>query len=229
MDKSFERFGIYVAGACYFVVRDTAGEQPLDLGFFMVELEFFRSIDRSFGTPENDALGSLACKSLLCPLAYEVALDLRREPKCECKDFARDVISKPITLFDSPDPTALVHADIEYLHDHEEVSSEAGELGTDDDVTLFDLVEQRAQESPLECSGAADGLFYPAVYRDAFSAAELQYLESLILYCLLVAADPYVTVVHNLPPQVLSLQRLVPKFSSRASSYEKSKYYANYA
>lgn len=229
MDKSFEGFGVYVAGACYFVVRGTAGEQPLDLGFFMVELEFFRSIDRAFGTPENDALGPFASKSFLGPLAYEVALNLCREAKCECKDFARDVVSKPITLFDSPDTTALVHADIEYLHDHEEVPPEAGKLGTDDDVTLFDFVEQGAQEPSLECSGAADGLVYPAVYGDAFSAAELQYFESLILDCLLVAADPYVAVVHNLPPQILSLQWLVSKFSSRASSYEKSKYYANYA
>lgn len=195
----------------------------------MVQLEFFGSIDRASWTPEDDALCLFACKGLLGPLTYEVALNLCREPKCECKYFAWDVISQPVSLLDGPDAAALVHADIEYLHNHKEVSSESGEFGADDDIVLADLAEQRPQQPSLESLGAADSFLYPPVNGYAFSMAELQYFESLILNRLPVAADPYVTVVHNLPPQILSLQWLVSKFSSRASSYEKSKYYANYA
>lgn len=163
----------------------------------MVELQLLRGIDRTRRATENYTLSLFAGESLLGALTDEIALDFGRETECESEDFAGDVITEPVVVLDCPDTTASSHADIENLHDHEQVTTESGKFGTDNKITAPHLFKKLPKTPDGPVFGPADGLLYPAVDGDVMQTAELENLEALILYSLLVTAHSDVSVIHN--------------------------------
>ena len=163
----------------------------------MGELELLRGIDRARRTTEDDTLGLFAGESLLRALTDKIALDFGGKTECESEDFAGDVITEPVVVLDCPDTTATSHADVENFHDHEQVTTESGKFGTDNKITAPHLFKQLPKTPDGPVFGPADGLLYPAVDGDVMQTAELENLEALILYSLLVTAHSDVSVIHN--------------------------------
>ena len=163
----------------------------------MVELQLLRGIDRTRRATENYTLSLFAGESLLGALTDEIALDFGRETECESEDFAGDVITEPVVVLDCPDTTAASHADIENLHDHEQVTAESGKFGTNNEIAAPYFAEKLSKTPDGPVFGPADGLLYPAVDGDVMQSAELENLEALILYSLLVTAHSDVSVIHN--------------------------------
>ena len=163
----------------------------------MVELQLLRGIDRTRRATENYTLSLFAGESLLGALTDEIALDFCGKTERESEDFAGDVITEPVVVLNRPDPTASSHADIQYLHDHKQITTESGKFGTDNKITAPHLFKKPPKTPDRPVFGPADGLLYPAVDSYAMPFAELENLEALILYSLLVAAHPDVSVIHN--------------------------------
>ena len=163
----------------------------------MVELQLLRGIDRTRRATENYTLSLFAGESLLGALTDEIALDFGGKTERESEDFAGDVITEPVVVLDCPDTTASSHADIENLHDHEQVTTESGKFGTDNKITAPHLFKKFPKTPDRPVFGPADGLLYPAVDGDVMQTAELENLEALILYSLLVTAHSDVSVIHN--------------------------------
>lgn len=108
-----------------------------------------------------------------------------------------DVISESVVVLYGPDTTLPGHADIEYLHDHEQVPSQTRKFGTDYQVTFTHTLKQ-PPELPFGIAlRAAYCFFYPTVDLESLTTAEIGDFKSLILYGLLVTADSYVTVNQN--------------------------------
>ncbi len=166
----------------------------------MVELQPFKGIDRTCRATENYALGLFAGESFLGALADEVALDFGGETERESENFAGDVIAETVVVLDRPDAAATHHADIENLHDHEQVTAETRKLRTDDEIAASHLFEKLAEAPDGPILGAAYCLLDPAVYGDALSSTEPENLETLILDSLLVAAYSDVSIIHNTHP-----------------------------
>ena len=163
----------------------------------MVELQLLRGIDRTRRATENYTLSLFAGESLLGALTDEIALDFGGKTERESEDFAGDVITEPVVVLDCPDTTATSHADVENFHDHEQVTTESGKFGTDNKITAPHLFKKFPKTPDRPVFGPADGLLYPAVDGDVMQTAELENLEALILYSLLVTAHSYVSVIHN--------------------------------
>ena len=163
----------------------------------MVELQPFKGIDRTCRATENYALGLFAGESFLGALADEVALDFGGETERECENFAGDVIAETVVVFDRPDAAATHHADIENLHDHEQVTAESGKFGTNNEIAAPYFAEKLSKTPDGPVLGSAYRLLYPAVDGDVMQTAELENLEALILYSLLVTAHSDVSVIHN--------------------------------
>ena len=98
---------------------------------------------------------------------------------------------------DGPDTTLPDHADVQYLHDHEQVPPQTRKFGTDYQITLTHTLKQPPELPFGVALRAADSLFYPAVDLYPLTTAEIGDFKSLILYGLLVTAYAYVTVVQN--------------------------------
>lgn len=129
----------------------------------LVELELLPCGFRPFGAAEGDAVGAAQRKGLLGALGDEVALDLGGETKGKSEYLALDVIAEAVVVLNGPHAALLGHADVEYLHYHEEVSAEAGELGADDEVVGCYVVEELAELALGVAFGAADGFFNPSI------------------------------------------------------------------
>ena len=163
----------------------------------MVELQLLRGIDRTRRTTEDDTLGLFAGESFLRALTDKIALDFGGKTECEGKNLAGDIITKPVVVLNRPDTTAASHADIENLHDHEQVTAESGKFGTNNEIAAPHLFKKFPKTPDRPVFGPADGLLYPAVDGDVMQTAELENLEALILYSLLVTAHSDVSVIHN--------------------------------
>ena len=164
----------------------------------MVELQLLRGIDRTRRATENYTLSLFAGESLLGALTDEIALDFGGKTERESEDFAGDVITEPVVVLDCPDTTATSHADIENLHDHEQVTTESGKFGTDNKIAAPYFAEKLSKTPDGPVLGSAYRLLYPAVDGDVMQTAELENLEALILYSLLVTAHSDVSVIHNI-------------------------------
>lgn len=175
----------------------------------MVELQLLRVIDGTPRAAEHDSLRLFAGEGFLGALADEVALDFGGQAERECENFAGDVVAEPVVVLDGPDSAAAHHADIEYLHDHEQVAPETRQFGTYDEVAAADFAEKFSQTPDRPVLGAADGLFYPAVDGDALPVAELENFKSLILNCLLVTAHSDVSEIHNAHSTIMKAVRII--------------------
>lgn len=163
----------------------------------MIELQLFRGIDRTRRTTEDDTLGLFAGESFLRALTDKIALDFGGKTECEGKDPAGDIITKPVVVLNRPDTTAASHADIENLHDHEQVTAESGKFGTNNEIAAPYFAEKLSKTPDGPVLGSAYRLLYPAVYGDIMQTAELENLETLILDSLLVAAHSDVSIIHS--------------------------------
>ena len=163
----------------------------------MVELQLLRGIDRTRRTTEDDTLGLFAGESFLRALTDKIALDFGGKTECEGKNLAGDIITKPVVVLNRPDTTAASHADIENLHDHEQVTAESGKFGTNNEIAAPYFAEKLSKTPDGPVLGSAYRLLYPAVDGDVMQTAELENLEALILYSLLVTAHSDVSVIHN--------------------------------
>ena len=76
-------------------------------------------------TPYMYSLLTLASQRFLSTLRDEVTLYLRRETESKCQYLRLDVLAKTIVVLHCPDTTLLAHADVQYLHDHKEVTTQA--------------------------------------------------------------------------------------------------------
>lgn len=94
--------------------------------------------------PPHHTLRLLPRQSLFGTLADKIPFYLCRQAESESKDFALDVVAEAIVVLDSPDTAFLGHADIQYLHDHKEISAQTGQLTADDDVVFLHLAKQTA-------------------------------------------------------------------------------------
>lgn len=175
----------------------------------MVELQLLRVIDGTPRAAEHDSLRLFAGEGFLGALADEVALDFGGQTERECENFAGNVVAEPVVVLDGPDSAAAHHADIEYLHDHEQVAPETRQLGTYDEVATADFAEKFSQTPDRPVLGAADGLFYPSVDGDALPVAELEDFKSLILNCLLVTAHSDVSEIHNAHSTIIRAVRII--------------------
>lgn len=175
----------------------------------MVELQLHRVIDGTPRSAEHDSLGLFAGEGFLGALADEVALDFGGQAECECENFAGDVVAEPVVVLDGPDAAAAHHADIEYLHDHEQVAPETRQLGAYDEVAAADSAEKFSQSPDRPVLGAADGLLYPAVDGNALPVAELENFKSLILNCLLVTAHSDVSEIHTAHSTIIKAVRII--------------------
>ena len=167
-----------------------------DKRFLPAELVFVWCAAPAFRSAEDNAFGTFAGECLFGALGDEVALDLCRQPEGEGKDFRLDVVTQTVVVFDSPHLCLLGHADVEYLHYHEEVAAEARQLGADYEVVLSDALEQRAELPLGVCFCARDSFLDPAVDADVLAAAEVVDFKALVLDGLLVGADPDISVNH---------------------------------
>ena len=102
-----------------------------------------------------------------------------------------------LVVLDGPYLALFGHADVEYLHYHEEVAAEARQFCADDKVVLLYFVKQLAQLALVIRLGPADGFLDPSVDVHILAPAEPVDLEALVLHCLFVAADPDVSVCHS--------------------------------
>ena len=75
--------------------------------------------------------------------------------------------------------------------------TETGQFGTDYQIVLLHFVQEFAQFAFVVILCSADCFFYPSIDVDLFPCDKIVYLESLVLDGLLVAADPDVTIYHN--------------------------------
>lgn len=175
----------------------------------MVELQFLWGIDRTSRAPEHDSLRLLAGESFFRALADEVALDFGRQTERECENFAWDVVAEPVVVLDGPDTAAARHADIENLHDHEQVAPETRQLGTYDEVAAADSAEKFSQSPDRPVFGSAYGLLDPAVDGDVLPVAELANFKSLVLNSLLVAAHSDVSEIHNAHSTIMKAVRII--------------------
>ena len=139
----------------------------------------------------------LSSQRFPCALTDQISLYLCRQAESECQYFALYIITETVTVLYGPDTALLDHADIQYLHDHEQVPSQTRQFGTDYQITLTHALKQPPELPFGVALCAADGLFYPAVDLYALTTAEIGDFKSLILYGLLVTADTYVAVVQN--------------------------------
>ena len=146
---------------------------------------------------QHHALGTAARQGFAGALTDEVALDLGRESESKGQHLALDVLAQPIVVFDRPHAALLGHAEIENLHDHEEIAPQARKFAADDGVAGRHAAQQRA-ECPLVVGlGAADGFLDPAVDVQRVAADEGIDLEALVLDRLFVAAHADVAVSHK--------------------------------
>lgn len=58
-----------------------------------------------------------------CSLTDKVALNLCRQAEGKGEDIALDVIAEAVVVFDGPHTAFLGHANIQYLHNHKQVSA----------------------------------------------------------------------------------------------------------
>lgn len=171
----------------------------------MGELELIAGTDRALRASKSDTLGTFSCKCLPSPLADEIALNLGGKSKCKSEYLARDVVSQPEIVLDDPDMTALVHADIENLHYHEEIAPESGNFRADDEVAASYTTEQPSEQPFVVRFGSADSLLYPAVDDKSLGPAEFDDFKPLILNGLFVAAHPDVSIIHNSPSSFIPI------------------------
>ena len=155
----------------------------------MVEFQLLRGIDRTRRATENYTLSLFAGESLLRALTDEIALDFSGKTEREGKNLAGDIITKPVVVLNRPD--------IENLHDHEQVTAESGKFGTNNEIAAPYFAEKLSKTPDGPVLGSAYRLLYPAVDGDVMQTAELENLEALILYSLLVTAHSDVSVIHN--------------------------------
>jgi hypothetical protein len=79
----------------------------------------------SFRAPKDHSIRLFASQRLFRALTDEVSLNLGRKSKCKRKNFALNIITKAITIFDRPYAAFLVHANVQNFHNHEQAASEA--------------------------------------------------------------------------------------------------------
>ena len=173
------------------------GQERSDEAALGIELVFLRRGATSLRSAEHHALSPPPREGFAGALTDEVALDLGREPESKGQHLALNVVAQPIVVFDRPHAALLGHAEIENLHDHEEIAPQARKFAADDGVAGRHAAQQRA-ECPLVVGlGAADGFLDPAVDVQRVAADEGIDLEALVLDRLFVAAHADVAVSHK--------------------------------
>ena len=156
--------------------------------------EIFAASDAS----QSHAFGLLARQCLFGALRDEVALDLCRQSEGKGEHLALYVVAQTISVLHGPHAAFLLHAQAQYLHDHEERTPQSRQFGTDDEIAAFHSSEQRAESSVAIVACAADALFYPSVDVHQLLCAKTLDLKALVLYRLLVCAHSDVSVNHGL-------------------------------
>ena len=175
----------------------TFGVECEELSAVGVEFAVVGGGVRSDGSAEGNAFGFFACESLFGAQTNEVALDFGREPKGESQHFALNVVAQSVVVFDGPNAALFVHADIQNVHNHEEVAAESREFGADDDVVAMYASEQSPENAFVVGFCAADGFFYPVVDGQVVLLAETGDFEALVFDGLAVGGNSDVSVGHS--------------------------------
>lgn len=197
MDVSSQGIPVHLADLRNLSLRNPGPEQfynesPLRIEFILILIGL--APDR---TSQNYALSLLSGQRLLSPLTDKVALNLRREAKCEGQHLALNVLSKSVIVLDGPDPALLCHADIENLHYHKQVTPQSGQLGTDNQIIFLHPVQEFSQFPLAVTLRTADGLLNPSVNAHRLTGTEIIDFKPLIFNSLFVAADSDITVNHT--------------------------------
>jgi hypothetical protein len=148
--------------------------------------------------PQFNSLRFLSRQGLLGALADEGALYLGGQTESESQHLALNVFAEPVSVFDSPNLAAFVHADVQDVHDHEEASAQAGQFRTDDKVVFLYFLKQIAEFAFVVILCAADGFLDPAMDLNVLPFAVFLDFEALVFNSLMVAAHPDITVVHSI-------------------------------
>ena len=177
-------------------------ERPLRIEFILIFIGL--APDR---TSQNYAFSLLSGQRLFGPLTDKVALNLRREAKCEGQHLALNVLPKPLIVLYGPDTTLLCHADIENLHNHKQVTPQPGQLGTDNQIVFLHPVQEFSQFPLAVTLRTADGLLNPSVNAHRLTGTEIIDFKPLIFDSLFVAADSDVTVNHTVTVFIVLVYR----------------------
>lgn len=194
MQIAVERRSAHSHASGHFGDSETLGEESLQA--LVTAVKFVVTSQRTARPAQRTPLGPQACQCLACTLADEITFDLGTQSKGKGQYFAADVVAQAIVVFDGVQATAARHAHGEYLHNHEQASSQPRQLGTHDKVVSAHATQQASQRTLAVILRAADGLLYPAIHMQPLPAAIVLYLKALILRVLFVRRDSDISIRH---------------------------------
>ena len=128
------------------------------------------------------------------PFGRPTSFYLCGKSESECQHFGLYVITQTVSVFDGPDLAAAAHAKTEYLHDHIQIPSQPAQLATNNHVPFVYLFYQFAQSPLLICPCSGNRFLNPYVNGYSLQKAKLLNFETLVFYCLFVAAYANVSV-----------------------------------
>ena len=194
MQIAVERRSAYCHSTCHLGGSESLGEELSQA--FVLTVQFIVATQCTSWSAQRTPLGPQACQCLACTLADEITFDLGTQSKGKGQYFAADVVAQAIVVFDGVQATAARHAHGEYLHNHEQASSQPRQLGTHDKVVSAHATQQASQRTLAVILRAADGLLYPAIHMQPLPAAIVLYLKALILRVLFVRRDSDISIRH---------------------------------
>jgi hypothetical protein len=174
---------------------DTALKQAKNIVF--TSGEFYVRAFAAFGSAKDDAFRAFAYERFLGALGNQVALNFGSKRKSECQHFGTDVRAESVVVLDGPDLDFAFQASVENFHNHHQTASEAGKLGANENVSLLQLGEHRAEFAFLWFLRTGDGFLDPVIDANVLTLAKAGDFEALVFNCLLVSADADVSVVHK--------------------------------
>lgn len=167
-----------------------------DKGIFT--FKFMCLIAASGEASESFAFRLSPGKGLPGTLTYQISLYFSGKSESECQDLALDIVPETVAVLDCPYTALLGHAEIQYLHNHEQAAAKPRKFCTDDHVVLLYAFEEFSKFPLGVTFCAADGFLNPAVNLKMLPDAEFRDFKTLVLNRLFVAAYPDVSVNHCL-------------------------------
>ena len=194
-EEAVYRCGMHVESVGHILHRCSGQICRLDVALIATQLVLF--IVAPWYASKLGTFGFLPGQRLLRPLTDEISFNLGRQTECKCQDLALDVFAKTVVILDSPDSALFRHADVENLHNHKQIASQARQFGANNEVIPMDAVQQLPKFPLIVILCPADCLLNPPLNGHSVPVAEVVDFEPLVLDSLFVAADSDVTVNHN--------------------------------
>ena len=153
----------------------------------------------AYGATEKHSKLHAQSQTLARALPYHLPLNLGGQAEGKGKHLALHIVSKHEAVLHRVDDCAHLHAVVQDVHDHVQVTPQAANLRADDDVVFLYLAEQRAKFALVGVFSSAHALVRDVfLYLPAVVTGELNDALLLRVDVLLVAAHSQISVNHQL-------------------------------